>query len=150
MTNKNRRPFSRCAKCNRLVCSPCVLERKTPNIVMYAHQYQILSKPYFRRLAIATASLGLSRREIPNWMADVIFSYEGLMLDPFSRPVEVRDTAIDDAFNDDGSFRWLSDFMRFAHAPIKQRPQLRVLERLVLLDLAFKIEKPEIAKHFGR
>ncbi len=49
----------------------------------------------------------ISRRENPNWMADVIFGYRGSILWSHGRPFTVRDSAIDDAFNNDGSFRWL-------------------------------------------
>ncbi|WP_413207889.1 hypothetical protein [Rhodospirillum sp. A1_3_36] len=101
-----------------------------------------------RRVATGTVGLGLSRREIPNWMADSIFGYEGVIQWPGGRPFPVPDTLIDDAFNNDGSFRWLSDFMRFAEVPPRQKPQARVLQRLRLLDLAFWIDKPDIARHF--
>lgn len=63
---------------------------------------------------------------------------------------EVSDTAIDEAFNDDGSFRWLSDFLRFAEMEPRQRPQARVLDRLRLIDLALRIAKPERARLIGR
>jgi len=111
---------------------------------------ELRTTSYFRRLAIATTNLGLSRREIPNWMADVIFDFEGTIRSLEGRNVEVKDTAIDDAFNNDGSFRWLSDFVGFADESPRQAAQHRVINRLQLLDLAFKIDKPEIALHFGR
>lgn len=98
---------------------------------------------YFRRLAIATAALDLSRREIPNWMADVIYGYDGRILCPDGSGFHISDTAIDDAFNDDADFRWLSDFVRFAFTNTpKQRPQSRIYARLRLLDLAFQIADP--------
>jgi len=142
--------YSRCLKCKRIVRCPCFPARKAPNVIFCAPHFRLLSKPYFRRLAIATANLGITRREIPNWMADVLFGYEGVIIDAVGMPVELRDTAIDDAFNDDGSFRWLSDFMRFSHVPMKQNPQYKLVARLTLIDLAFKIDKPDIARHFSR
>jgi hypothetical protein len=98
---------------------------------------------YFRRLAIATCALNLSRREIPNWMADVIFGYDGAILNPDGTKFIISDTAIDDAFNNDESFRWLSAFLKFAELlPPKQKPQCRIYDRLRLIELALQIAYP--------
>jgi len=142
-----------CSKCNRYVCNPCQTPYKhsgDPREVFMASTAQLRSRAYVRRLAIATRNLGLSRREIPNWMADVIFEFEGVIRSHDRQVLTITDTAIDDAFGNDGSFRWLSDFMAFAEKPLRQNPQMRVIVRLQLLDITFKIDKPEIAKHFGR
>lgn len=146
-----------CVKCNRVVCYPCIRapsgQDNRPRI--YVASDDELSDPvYFRRLAIASAALvselALSRRTFPDWIADVIFSYEDRMRWRHDGSFIVRDTAIDDAFGGDGSFRWLSDFLRFADTPPRQRPQYRVLKRLRLIDLAFRINRPDTARHFGR
>ncbi len=110
----------------------------------------LLNVHYFRRLAIAIANLDLPRREIPNWIVDTIYNFEGTIHYPEGRLFIISDTDIDDAFNGDGSFRWLSDFIKFATIPPKQNPQSRLLERLRLLDLALQIDKPNIWKHLSR
>jgi hypothetical protein len=146
-----------CVKCNRDVCVPCV-QKKTaahPHRSIYvASDGELCRKSYVRRLAVATVALlkelELSRRNFPNWMTDAIFGFDGEILWPHGAPFEVSDTAIDDAFNDDGSFRWISDFLRIADQPMKQAPQQRVLSRLRLIDLAFRIARPDVARHFGR
>ena len=142
-----------CIKCFRRVLVPCI-SRGAPISaraeVMVAGDQELVKVSHFRRLAIATAALELSRREIPNWMADVIFGFEGSVLWPNGTLFPLHDTVIDEAFNNEGSFRWLSDFMRFADCPPRQAPQRRVLARLRLIDLAFRIDKPDIAQHFGR
>ena len=73
----------------------------------------------------------------------MIYGFEGLIVLPGGAPFEISDTAIDDAFNNDGSFRWLSDFVSFAVREPKQRPQKRVLQRLRLIDLAVRISERE-------
>ena len=118
--------------------------------ILVASDQELSNTHYCHRLAIATANLGLSRREIPNWMADVIFGFDGRILWPDLRDFPITDTLIDDAFNDDGSFRWFSDFIQFKDRFPKQRPQHRILHRLRVIDLAFRIDKPDIARHFGR
>lgn len=80
---------------------------------------------------------------MPNWIADVIFRYEGQITWGNGDRFVIADTAIDHAFNEDGSFRWISDFLNFAETPPRQRPQDRVLARLRLIDLAFRIAYPE-------
>tara|TARA_R110002110_G_scaffold415618_1_gene652474 strand:- start:7083 stop:7532 length:450 start_codon:yes stop_codon:yes gene_type:complete len=146
-----------CVKCNRVVCVPCIRAPDGPDSVpkiYVASDDDLLRKSYFRRLAIASAALKseleLSRREFPDWMADVIHGYEGQILWSHGGVFTVSDTAIDDAFNDDGSFRWLSDFFAFALTPPKQRPHYGVITRLRLIDLAFRIARPDTAQHFGR
>lgn len=142
-----------CVKCNRVVCRPCIPGTTgagdKPKIIV-ARDLELLRPSYFRRLAVATANLELPRRRIPDWMADVIYGYEGRILWPDGTAVVIPDNLIDDAFNNDGSFRWLSDFIRFAERMPRQAPQQRVVTRLRLLDLAFRIDLPDTARHFGR
>ncbi|HST36731.1 MAG TPA: hypothetical protein VLK25_08905 [Allosphingosinicella sp.] len=73
-------------------------------------------------------------------MADRIYGFEGEILDEDGRVFELDDEAIDHAFNNDGSFRWLSDFFRVTKEPPRQRAQRRVLQRLKLIYLALCIE----------
>ena len=101
-------------------------------------------KEYCHRLAKATAKImahhDLSRRDFPNWLADTIYGFEGQVFGPDGEAFDMPDTLIDDAFNDDGSFRWLSDFLKLKDRLPKQRPQHRILPRLRLIELALKID----------
>ncbi|WP_340149007.1 hypothetical protein [uncultured Sneathiella sp.] len=112
------------------------------NVIHTEAHNELLSKSYFSRLAVATANLGISRREIPNWITDTIYGFDGKILWPHGQEFIVSDTAIDDAFNNDGSFRWLSDFIASADREPRRNPQARLLDRLRLIDLAFRISKP--------
>lgn len=137
-----------CIRCGRDVCNPCSAKpegRKPVKIVTVAADHQLLRRSHFQRLAMAVRALELTRRDIPNWMADVIFGFDGEIRWPGGRVFTVTDTDIDEAFNDDGSFRWLSDFMLFSDREARQAPQFRVLKRLRLLDLAFRIAHPDRA-----
>lgn len=95
-----------------------------------------------RMLALATdmQKLNLSRRQVPDWMADRIYGFDGEILDEDGQPFELDDEAIDLAFNNDGSFRWLSDFFRVTKEPPRQRAQRRIHQRLRLIYLALCIE----------
>jgi len=135
-----------CQYCRKDVCKPCLAVPGKHRKVVVAGDDELARHSHFQRLAMATSALGRSRREVPNWMADTIFGFEGQMLWPDGTAFIVADDAIDLAFNDDGSFRWLSDFLRFAAAPPKQRPQERLITRLRLIDLAFRIAYPDRAR----
>lgn len=137
-----------CTICGLDVCTPC---RKSPandnnRVITVARDEELLRRSHVQRLATATRALGLSRREIPNWMADVIFGFKGKIVWPGGKMFLIHDEAIDQAFNDDGSFRWLSDFLYFGERELRQSPQFRTLHRLRLIDLAFRIAHPERAK----
>lgn len=142
-----------CIACRQNVCQPCRSLYSVPvksRRVVVASDAQLSRKSHVRRLAMATRALELPRRAIPDWIADQVYGFEGVIVLTDGQPFELSDTAIDEAFNDDGSFRWLSDFLRFAETEPHQRPQARVLERLRLIDLAFRIAKPEQARLIGR
>jgi hypothetical protein len=115
-----------------------------PRKVTVASDHQLRSLSHFQRLAIATAALPFSRRGLIDEVSDVIYAFEGELVwqngDSFKIP------EIDDAFGDEGSFRWVSDFVRFAIKPPRQHPQARIIERLRLIDLYFRIKYPERAR----
>ncbi|ODA66588.1 hypothetical protein A7A08_02355 [Methyloligella halotolerans] len=116
--------------------------------VTVASDFQLRSPAHFQRLAIATAALGLPRRAITDWLADVIYGYDGRILWPNGSEHGLPD--IEEVFGDDGSYRWLGYFVKFAEEPPRQRPQARVVERLRVIDLAFKIAHPERARLIAR
>jgi len=140
-----------CVKCRLSVCNPCMpVAGQNVRTVAVASDAQLSRKSHVQRLAMAARALELPRRAIPDWIADQLFGFEGVIVWPDGKPFELSDTAIDETFNDDGSFRWLSDFLRFAEAEPRQRPQARVLNRLRLIDLAFRIAHPDRARLIGR
>jgi hypothetical protein len=112
--------------------------------VYVASDRQLRRKSHFQRLAIATAALGVSRRELINVLSDAIYGFDGQLYWPEGDPYEIPD--VDDVFGDDGSFRWVSDFIRFAEKSPRQVPQGRIVERLRFIDLYFRIKHPERAR----
>ena len=113
-------------------------------VVVVASDTELRRRAQYQRLAIATAALEVSRRELIDEISDVLYGFDGQVLNPNGSAFEMPD--IDDAFGNDGDFRWVSDFIRFAEQPPRQRPQARVLARLRLIDLYFRITKPEQAR----
>lgn len=112
--------------------------------VSVATDAELRRPSHFQRLAIATAALEVSRRKLPDMIADAIYGFEGQIIWPDGTTYDLP--YIDEAFGDEGTFRWLSDFIKFAVVPPRQVPQRRVLERLRLIDLYFRIAYPERAR----
>lgn len=114
-----------------------------PNLIIVPDDTALLTREAYQRIALATAQLNLPRRKIPDWMADRLYRDDVMFAFGNGAPFILTDNAIDEAFNEDGSFRWLSDLMRLADAPPSQSPQRRLLPRLRLLTLAFAIERAD-------
>ena len=98
------------------------------------------------RLAMCVVARGISRRRFGDDLALVIYSFEGVILWPNGSRFEITDTLIDDVFGDDQDFRWLSDFLKWPVHPPCQRPQKKILPRLRVIDLYFRINNPERAE----
>jgi hypothetical protein len=111
--------------------------RTMPNsaIVLYGDDV-IASIEFLQRLAQFYASLDRSRRTIPDWIADQLSIYTGAIHTRRSIEFVPEDGAVDAAFNDDDSFRWLSDFLKYASTTPRQRAQARIIDRLRIMTIA--------------
>ncbi len=111
------------------------------------------TKKRYRGLACAVAAImereELSRRDFADWLAEELFGFDGQIVLPDGSGYLVRDTLIDDVFSGDGSFRWISELVKFAVSPPRQRPQRRILRRLRAIDLAIRIACPDWRTLFG-
>ena len=123
---------------------PGTAPNDTVRTVVVASDTALRSLSHFQRLAIATAALPVSRRELPNLIADTVYSFKGKIVWPNGTPYDLPE--IDEAFGGEGSFRWVSDFIRFAEEAPRQHPQRRIIERLRLIDLYFRIAYSERAR----
>lgn len=99
------------------------------------------------RLAIALRAKGLSRRAFPIFILDMLYDFKGEISYADGTPFCRCAVDVDAAFNDEGSMRWLHDFMEFADRDPKQNMQERVLPRLQLIFLALAIDDPTLAGH---
>ncbi len=101
---------------------------------------QLLQRERYQNMARYIAALPISSRDVPNWLAEKIFWFEGQILWPDGQVFSIGDEDIDLAFNDDQSFRWIRSFRNRAETPLKQRPQERLATRLRLVALALEID----------
>ncbi len=127
-----------------------------------------------RRMAMVVANTELARRPFVDCCADLVYGFasqasvvaseqrdealnKGDLRDLQSqfggffwedgRPYNVPD--VDEVFGEP-SFKWVSDFKKFAFVESRQRPQKRVIERLRLIYLAIEVWNPVIARHILR
>ena len=103
----------------------------------------------YHRLAITYANLvPIGRRLIVDWLCDVVWNYDGIIIDADGCRIDPSNIEPDDVLRTecDGSLRWLSDFLKFAERPPHQAAQEKVIPRLELLYLAIAIQYPSIAK----
>lgn len=97
---------------------------------------QVLLSAYFlRRIAALLASLDIPRRSIPDWIADTLYEYGGKVSHASGAGFDVHAVDVDEAFGNEGSFRWVSDFLKLKDQSWKQSPQKRVLARIRLIVL---------------
>jgi len=69
---------------------------------------QVLLSAYFlRRIAALLASLDIPRRSIPDWIADTLYEYGGKVSHASGAHFDVHAVDVDDAFGNEGSFRWV-------------------------------------------
>lgn len=129
-----------CSKCNQPV-SQVLSKAANDNIfpIYVLQDHELRRRNYIQNLAQRIASLPMSSREVPNWMADTIYQFNGSILWPNGKIFQINDTDIDNVFNNDGSFRWIRDFRRHANIPLVQTPQSRLIPRYRLIDLANRI-----------
>lgn len=113
-------------------------------IVVVASDSQLLRRSHFVRLAISVLALAISRRELINVIADALYGFKGKIVWPNGEPFVMP--YIDDVFGNDGGFRWVSYFLKFAREPPRQIPQKRLLARLRVIDLYFRIVYPRRAE----
>jgi len=91
--------------------------------------------------------MGISRRNWLNVIAEVIYDFisgGGIILNSDGSEWTVPD--IDDVMGDP---RWISILLEDIDGKPK-RTGIRKLKALQLFDLFFRIDKPKIARHFGR
>jgi hypothetical protein len=108
--------------------------------IVLADNDTLLSKENAVRLASFIAASRKSRRSIPDWIAQNIYQDGVRIFCSSGAELDFDCNAIDSAFNEDGSFRWISDFVKFASKAPRQKLQDRVLERIRLLEAATVME----------
>jgi hypothetical protein len=73
-----------------------------------------------------------------------------MIWDGDAREILFEPETVDESFNDDGSFRWISDFLKFASIEPRQRAQKRIIERLRLMNASVAVYEVYLRYAFHR
>lgn len=112
--------------------------------VVVIEPMETLNNPsYKKRLWLAARNMNISRRNWPNVIAEAIYNFDGDII--ISNGMRWPIPLVDDVLGDP---RWFSYY--FEMEDDEPRRDVRLLERIRLIDLYFKIAHPQLARHFGR
>lgn len=117
-------------------------------VVFVASDADLRNPLYLASLKSAVASLGLPRRQWRDAIADAVRDHEGPLLHSDGHVYEPP--LVDDHFPEDEDQKWVSNFAKRAGEGKSARLQARVLERVRLIDLFFRIRFPELVAGFER
>ncbi|KTR83766.1 hypothetical protein NS277_07310 [Novosphingobium barchaimii] len=100
---------------------------------------RLLSLDFLYALSIKIGRLNLSRVKTTDWLADKIYTFEGVIYDWNGRRLYVDSDIVDRSYGRDASGTWNSDVKRFVSDPPKRCARHSMLLRLALWDAAMKI-----------
>ena len=117
---------------------------KKKRVIVVEAKKALENPTYQKRLWLAARNMRISRREWPNVIADAIYNFNGdIMVGNGIRwPIPDVDNVLGDP-------RWFSYYFEEDEEG-EPRRDVRLIERLRLLDLYFKIKHPNIARHFDK
>jgi len=112
-------------------------------IIQVEARERLLSVDYIEALALALLILGLSRRKVLDWLAELIFGWleqGNIVVDEFGNELIFTDETIDDVHGKDASVRVISSIIDYGRGkPRKRRPRFTMIALLRVYDSAFKI-----------
>lgn len=109
------------------------------NVITVLPRERLLSLDFIEGLAQRISGLNLSRIKTTDWLADKIYSYEGVILDWDGRRLHLDPDIVDRSYGLDEACTWNSEVKVFAVRPPQRRPRHSMLLRLALWDAAMKM-----------
>jgi hypothetical protein len=112
------------------------------NIIQVHRRERLLSLDAIYGLADRLNELGIARRLVIEWLADILHGWlekGGIILSGEGDVIEIYAGIADDAHGEDGSGIWISEQRRRVSNPPQRRPRQSMLLRLQLYDAAFRI-----------
>lgn len=100
---------------------------------------RLLSLDFLEGLATQIQALNLSRVKTTDWLADKIYSFDGIILDWDGKQLYIDADIVDRSYGQDMACTWNSEVKVFARRPPQRRPRHSMLLRLALWDAAMKM-----------
>ncbi|MCF6354796.1 MAG: hypothetical protein L3J26_06790 [Candidatus Polarisedimenticolaceae bacterium] len=116
---------------------------KFKRVIVVASNQELTNEHYCQRLWLAARNMPISRRQWLNVLAHTIYNFDGVILSTNGMLWSIPE--IDEVMGDD---RWLS--LYFEEDDGRPRREVRLKERLRMLDLYFRIAKPHMQRRFAK
>lgn len=104
---------------------------------------RLICVAYVEVLALGLISLGLSRRKVLDWLAELIFGWleeGGIVIDELGNELAFTDETIDDVHGKDATLRVISSIIDYGRGkPRRRKPRVSTLSLMQVYDTAFKI-----------
>lgn len=104
---------------------------------------EVLEREYYTKLAEYLLEAGKSRRDIPDYITTKLYDPNNEFYDVKGNRIEFDPDEVEEAFGDDPSYKWFSEFYNIRHTGWKQKPSIRVHRRLELISMARQTEVDE-------
>lgn len=124
------------------------MQTEVKRIIYLATPDELNDIHYLRRLWMAIKNVKISRRSWLEELTATFRDFNGIVLYRSDVPYKMPD--IDDLFGNDPTMRWLGYFLATPPRNEKAPARTRVIERLRVLDLYFRIKHPHISRNFGQ
>ena len=92
--------------------------------------------------------MNIPRRSWLDAIADILRDFDSLIIHRSGKTYAIP--AIDNVFGDDPDLRWLGYYLQPDGPGEYPKMRTRKYQRLELLDLYFRINHPDIARHFAK
>lgn len=141
-----------CQKCGDIVQRPCLFSVANDNRRVIRSQINMTPNDTLRSTSYAEGLAHIAKRQNKSRRALVEshinsiarFLEYGEICNSAGVRIYDIEKLIEAAYGSDPSYRWMSDFLRYADCPMKQKPHWRVLPKLIILDLALQIQRPDL------
>ena len=126
------------------------MQCKKKRVIIVATNSELLNTHYYKRLWLAARNISIPRRGWLDEIADCFCRFQGSIVYRSGKlyPIPFVDDVFDTDKNPD--MRWMSHYLRADKSELVPFKMSKQIERLRLIDLYFRIEYPEVSKHFGK
>ncbi len=115
------------------------MESDMDKVIEVLPRERLLSLDFLEGLATQIQALNLSRVKTTDWLADKIYSFEGIILDWDGKQLYIDADIVDRSYGQDMACTWNSEVKVFARRSPQRRPRHSMLLRLALWDAAMKM-----------
>ncbi len=137
-----------CVSFNSCIKRLAVNDNDAVGIIYLPSDNRLRQRHVPHRLALVLSNLlNVSRHSLPDFASEVIWSYQGLVIDAGGKRIDQTEIDVWDEFDveADVGLRWYDDLLAWRDAEPKLRPRSSQLRRFRILFLLISIMNPRVA-----